>query len=101
MGGGAGSRLVRTKLGIATIGLPSANTPLITITPPNRSPFHSVVRGVATENDLSRVLPYIRRDYSSSPVYLAIPPVLADKFASTLSHSTIVVSTPDAIIAKL
>jgi hypothetical protein len=60
-----------------------------------------LIRGVATENDLSRELPTSRRVFSGSPVYLAIPPALADKFAPTLSHAMIVVSAPDAIIAKL
>src|SRR5579864_1807718 len=45
-GGGAGGlRLYRAKFGIATSGRPSANRPVITMTPPSRSDRHAVLSG--------------------------------------------------------
>jgi hypothetical protein len=58
-----------------------------------------IVRGI--DGDTSIHLPQIRAEFQGSSVYLAIPPVLAGRFAETLSHATIVASTEDTIVARL
>jgi hypothetical protein len=61
----------------------------------------NIIRGIANDDVLSGQLPDIQKQFPASPLYLAIPPSLATSFGRTLSHATIVSSTPDAIIAKL
>src|SRR5262245_49667332 len=42
-----GWRLYRIGFGTAVMGAPSANVPLMTLTPPSRSARHSLTRGAA------------------------------------------------------
>jgi hypothetical protein len=74
--------------------------PLLSPLPLYYSERH-IVRGIVNGDALSRELPDIRSEFPRSPVYLAVPPFLADSFASVLSHGTIVSSTKDVIIARL
>ena len=60
-----------------------------------------IIRGIANDDALSGQFQEVRREFPASPLYLAIPPPLAASFAQTLSHATIVRSTPDAMIARL
>jgi hypothetical protein len=60
-----------------------------------------IVRGIANDGVLAEELQDIRKQFPASPVYLAIPPSLAPEFGGTLSHATVVRSTPDAIVARL
>ncbi len=60
-----------------------------------------IIRGIANDAVLAEQLQQIRAQFPSSPLYLAIPPALAGDFSETLSHATVVRSTPDAIVARL
>ena len=56
----------------------------------------NIVRGITNDDVLSGQLLDIRKQFPASPLYLAIPPALAASFPQTLSHATIVSSTPNA-----
>jgi hypothetical protein len=95
-------RLIRYSQGIRDATEPGAiiMAPLESAVPVYYSQRH-VVRGIGDASALKDELPRIRREFPGVPIYLAIPPFLSQNFADTLSHETIVSSTPDVIVAKI
>jgi len=75
-------------------------TPLLSAVPLYYSDRH-IVRGIANDAALTRELPTIRREFAGAPIYLAIPPFLANQFVGTFSKGKVVASTQGAIVVRI
>jgi hypothetical protein len=75
-------------------------TPLLSSVPLFYSDRH-IVRGISNDDELTREMPTIRREFAGMPIYLAVPPFLAKQFVGTFAKGMIVASTPGAIVIRI
>jgi hypothetical protein len=75
--------------------------PVVSAVPLYYSQRH-LVRGVNSPSAAALQLPSLRRQFPSSPIYLAVPPTLAGSFAATnFPSSQVASSTSDGVIIRL
>ena len=74
--------------------------PLISAVPIYYSQRH-MVRDVDDDAIVSQELPKLCREFPGVPIYLAIPPFLAGKFAATLPTAHVIASTPQAVVLRM
>jgi len=96
------NQLIRFSTEIKNATLPGSIvlSPVLSAVPIYYSERH-IVRGIASQDAVNDELPIIRTEFPNAPIYLAIPPFLAPAYQQTLSHATIVSSSPDTLVARL